>query len=234
MAQSLLSTALPFTTGGVDVARELSRKPKQIRNRLRRGRNIDRDYRELVNAEGYKPLEEWDWAELAHGRPRNKNGKFSGKAPSWITPLVQAEARKRLQTKAFASVMSYAGVAAKVLVDLMRDPETDTRTRADIAKFIYEQLNGKATVAVDIQAKDSVRETLASALILDDGSPAHPVIDGQFHDEDEEPDDEDWPDAQPEPRMPQTDEYSPGDTIRPESRMPQPRHVGALPVEYRH
>ncbi|WP_281901171.1 hypothetical protein [Phytohabitans aurantiacus] len=165
---------------------ELSRKPKQIRNRLRRGRNLERDLQMYAEETGFKPVEEWDYVELARGRPRDKDGGFRGSAPKWITPKVVAEAKKRLQDKAFGSLMQAAGVASKTLIELMKDPDTDARTRADIAKFIYEQLNGKAAVKVDVEAKIGPADFLAGALVLDDGSPAHPIINGEFTAEDDE------------------------------------------------
>jgi hypothetical protein len=48
--------------------RELSRKPKEIRDRLRRGTDLERDLPMLYEVSQYhKPLSEWDLEELARG-----------------------------------------------------------------------------------------------------------------------------------------------------------------------
>ena len=93
---------------------------------------------------------------LCRACPRSPSGRR--RVISWKRPVVDhtsgdRRSEERLQSRAFGSLMQHAGVAAEVMVDIMRDPATDARTRADIAKFIYEQLNGKAAVKVDIDAK---------------------------------------------------------------------------------
>ena len=164
----------------------------------RRGVDIERDYQMYTEVTGFRPVSEWDDAELAHGRPRAKDGTFRGPTPTWVTPMVLAEARKRWQGKTSGALAQYTLAAVATLRKLMEDPETDARTRADVAKFIYEQVNGKATVKVDMDSSDLVRSFIAGALVLDDGQPAHPVIDGQFEDEDDDwTDDEDDEDLPP-------------------------------------
>lgn len=61
--------------------------PKQIRARMRRAQKRSKRSRmSMVEFETlYKPIEEWDMEELARGRPRNSNGNFSGRKPTWIT-----------------------------------------------------------------------------------------------------------------------------------------------------
>ncbi len=53
---------------------------------------------------------------------------------------------------------------------------------------------GKAKIHVDLEAGDKIREMLAGALTLGDGRPAHPVLDGEVVDDD----DDNLPPDQPE------------------------------------
>jgi len=51
-----------------------------------------------------KPIEEWDWQELARGRPRCADGTFKGVAPQWVTLAVRNEAKRRLLARANAEI----------------------------------------------------------------------------------------------------------------------------------
>ncbi|KIR64738.1 hypothetical protein [Micromonospora haikouensis] len=167
--------------------RELSRKPRRIRDRLRHGTNPERDLAMLEEI-GYKPVSEWDNEELARGRPRNKRGTFAGPSPSWLSEAIQAEARKRLKERTFSAVMAHSEAVMKVLVDLATDPATPAGVRADIGKFIYEQLHGKAKAHVDVGAQAAPRVAIAAAIVLDDGLPQDTpaVLDGEYIEDDED------------------------------------------------
>jgi hypothetical protein len=166
---------------------KLSRDPKQVRNRLRRSHRAtsqDFDVLREVDPRWGKPFEQWDYEELARGRPRAKNGSFAGATPAWVTPQVAAESRRRLRERAFSEIAAHVGAAVQVMRSIMDDPDEDSRVRLDAAKFIIEQVVGKARVPLDIDTSDKVKAMLASALILPSGEAAHPVIDGDFSEED--------------------------------------------------
>lgn len=173
--------------------RELSRKPRRIRGRLRHGINPERDLAMLEEI-GYKPVAEWDNEELARGRPRDRRGSFSGRAPSWLNEAIQAEALKRLKETTFSALMAHSEALIKVLVELATDPGTPAGVRADIGKFVYDQLLGKAkqrmTIDAELSPRDKTITALASAIINDDGTPqdAPTVLDGEFTEDDEEDD----------------------------------------------
>ncbi|MEV0811422.1 hypothetical protein [Micromonospora sp. NPDC050200] len=103
--------------------RELSRKPKEIRKRLRRGDNLERDLAMLEEA-GHKPVSEWDDEELAKGRPRDRRGSFSGRAPEWRKEQVEAEALRRHKEATLSAPKPRPEVLSKVLVELATNPET--------------------------------------------------------------------------------------------------------------
>lgn len=168
--------------------REWSRRPEAIRRRLRdRTSDFERDLEMLDQEMGYKPVSEWDFEELARGRPKDKNGRFmTGRRPKWITTKVMNEIKERLGTEARFALSAQLGSALECVkmlvectdVDDNGRPFVDAKTRLDAAKFIIEQTLGKAKVAVSLDTAESYREFLAGALVLPGGKSAHPVIEG--------------------------------------------------------
>lgn len=171
---------------------ELCQRPDQIRRRIRRKTDKVADEVDYYIKTVYqKPIDEWDWEELARGRPRNSRGNFAGMAPKWITPLVIKEARHRLINGIYGDLGESAKYALQTLRRLVTDGQVDDRVALDAAKYIIDHLIGKPKAMVSVDASDNVRQFLAKAIVLDDGKPQHEVIDGQYTTEDEETDDED-------------------------------------------
>ncbi len=63
----------------------------------------------------------------------------------------------------------------------------DPRLKVDVAKWVGEQILGKAKQKVDVVVEERATTFLAERVVLDDGRDAHPVIAGNLAD-DEEPD----------------------------------------------
>lgn len=109
-----------------------------------------------------KPLDQWDLEELARGKPRNKHGTFSGKAPAWITPVVVQEIRRRLLETSYAELASHVGVAIKSLVNILTDDSVDAdgnpivsaSLKLQAAKYIIDQTMGKAPQTIDVTGLD--------------------------------------------------------------------------------
>jgi hypothetical protein len=166
--------------------------PGQIRNRARRREgklNVEIDnYMEHV---AKKPIEEWDLEELARGRPRDVNGGWNGRTPTWLTPAIAREAKRRLMDHTFGTLAGHVDEAIKTIAKLLTDesvdefgkPIVDARTKLAAAQFVVENVIGKPKAVVEVEATDLVRSFIAGALVMDDGEPAHPIIDGQFTDE---------------------------------------------------
>lgn len=180
---------------------KLSTKPSQVRVRLRRAAkgNAKRDGRMERDIEMLyqKPIEDWDNEELARGRPRNKNGGFTGRVPTWITPTIQKEAKKRLLDETFGAMSMHVHSAIRTVVKLMTSEETDekgkpivdARTQLAAAMFLIENIVGKPKAIMEVQAEDFTRQALAGAIVLDDGLPEDHfvVVEGSVV---EEPDDD--------------------------------------------
>jgi hypothetical protein len=175
----------------------LSDKPSQIRNRLRRAAKRakrtgnDTDLRweleKYSQVTGYKRVEDWDLEELAHGKPRGPKGSFRGPTPSWITPDVTREAKKRLYGHAFGKLGAHVDLAIETVANLITNDEVDdrgkpivdARTKLAAAQFIIEHVIGKPERVVTLDATDQARQLLASAIVLDNGTEdSHLMIEG--------------------------------------------------------
>lgn len=182
---------------------KLSRDPKQIRIRLRRAAkgNAKRDGRMERDIEMLyqKPIEEWDLQELAHGRPRNAAGDFRGRTPTWVTPTIQKEAKKRLLDETLGDLAGHIGKAVKCIGDLIESdvldengkPIVDARTKLAASTFVIEHFTGKPKAFVEIDASDDTRAALAAAIVLEDGKDqSHLVLEGESYWDDMEIDGE--------------------------------------------
>jgi hypothetical protein len=171
--------------------RRLSQQPPAIRQRVRRAsKNAEADTALLreVTMQRYKPIDEWDLDELAHGKPRNEDGRFSGGRPKWITPIIEEEVRRRLRHETLLKFDRQAASAVKVLADfLMNDEEPQLRFKA--AQLILEYVVGKPEQKLNVNGNLQLQSMLAGALVLPSGEDAHPMIlPGEFTEE--EPDDD--------------------------------------------
>ena len=127
--------------------------PKQIRARARRAaKRKSRDVINTIEFETlYKPIEEWDMEELARGRPRNIDGNFSSRAPSWITREVHERAMERFIDLTKSSMGALVPDALTSLHWVISSDELDERGKPIVpasaknqaAMFLLEHVVGK-------------------------------------------------------------------------------------------
>lgn len=142
------------------------------------GREIEILYR--------KPIEEWDDEELARGRPRDKNGGFLGKRPSWLTPALQSERQRRLRQLMADELGTFAADALRTIHSVMTDDRRDefgkplvsASVRLDAGKYLVDQFMGKATTTVDVHNGNTLAELMTGILVNADGEPSHQIIEG--------------------------------------------------------
>jgi hypothetical protein len=150
--------------------------PKQIRARARRRMANNRRKGVLTEQEFealYKPIEDWDLEELAHGKPRNVDGNFTGRKPSWVTRQVYEKAIEQF-TLAIRSGMNAQTVnALDTLKWLLTDEEEDKRGRPlvppsvklEASKFLLEHLVGKPTQRVETDISVKLQGILGTVLV---------------------------------------------------------------------
>jgi hypothetical protein len=190
-------------TGGKLQGRDYSNKPAALKERLRAGNDILEDMQEDVELFYGKPISEWDFEELQYGTPRRANGSLTrnSKPPSWMTPVLMAEAQRRLKQMTRDQMGFYAGAAIKVMAELMQKSRVDM-VRYNAARYILDQIIGMPTQRVEVEEGASAAEFMADFLIELDGR-QHKVIEGEVklnfnedadddddYDDDEEEDEE--------------------------------------------
>lgn len=158
----------PGTIGGKNVPEQkvLMTKKKQIRRRVRRRGVISLEEFETL----YKPLDEWDDEELARGRPRDKNGGFSGAAPMWITRQMHEEILNRFKKVVKRDMRKNTLTALTVVHHILTDQRVDPKgkplvpasTRLDAAKFLIEHEIGKPTQEVKSDVSIKLQAVLAN------------------------------------------------------------------------
>lgn len=148
--------------------------PKQIRARARRRMNradimSDQEMEYLYR----KPVSEWDTEELARGRPRNTDGKFSGPAPKWINRAVHEEAMERFTAVVKESMNATTVDALGVLTMLLQDDERDDKgkpivsasTKLDAAKFLIEHVIGKPKQRIESDVSVKLQGILGQVMV---------------------------------------------------------------------
>lgn len=131
--------------------------PKQIRARMRRRAKRAEVMTDTEFNAIYKPIEEWDLDELAHGRPRGPTGKFSGPTPKWITREVheksmerfKAAIKSRMNGETPSAIDAISWVLGNNEVDEKGKPLVPPSTKLDAAKFLLEHVVGKPTQRVE-------------------------------------------------------------------------------------
>lgn len=172
-----------------------STRPRAARRRLRD--NVDRLENEIlqdIETVFEKPIDEWDWEELSHGRPRGANGTFQGGKPKWITPAITAEAKRRMRVLTEDELMTHARDAIGVLVGLMRNDEVDdfgkphvpASVKAQCSQYVINQAIGTPTAKMEITTASPLELLMADVLVNPDGQPSHQIIEGSVVEDDEE------------------------------------------------
>ncbi len=178
----------------------VSARPAAARRRLRQ--NADRLEQEImrdIEVVYQKPVSEWDWEELSKGRPREPDGTFaSGGKPSWITPAITAEVKRRMREYTEEELMTHSLSAIKTLSKLLADEEVDdfgkpivsASVKLQAAQYIINQTIGSPKARVETSAENPLENFLAGVLVNPDGEPSHHmVIEGSLIGDDEEDDD---------------------------------------------
>lgn len=151
----------------------------QVTNRVNRRRKKYggaapiKEYELAVKYADRKPLDEWDSEELARGRPRNKDGSFSGPKPKWVSMAMHEEAVEKF-AKVIKMEMGVATVTAmEQLNEILSNEETDYRgkplvsasTKLDAAKFLIEHLLGKPKQHIESDVSVKLQGILGSVIV---------------------------------------------------------------------
>lgn len=177
--------------------------PKQIRARARRkqakaerrGKVGGKIMTEQEFEALYKPVEEWDLDELARGRPRDRNGGFSGRKPTWISRKVHEEAMERFKV----AIKTEMGIQSVTALDTLRliitSEETDSRgkplipaaTKLQASQFLLEHIVGKPRQEVSQDISVKLQGILGSVMVNPNQALAPPSVGGMGDSDSDQP-----------------------------------------------
>lgn len=168
--------AMPMgTQPGIGLSNGISQKRARLRRRAKAGMKIaDKAFNDL-----YKPVEEWDWEELARGRPRDIRGKFGGHAPTYITPEIHERAMKRFQQLVKVGMNRQTINAMDVVEWVLTSQDEDSKgkpvvgasTKMEAAKFLIEHVVGKAVQPTTADISVKLQGILAGVMVAPDQVP---------------------------------------------------------------
>ena len=171
--------------GDDDRKRKMLNAKKQERARLRRaqrravgtaGRDPEDEVKVAKKMGWSKPLSEWDADELAHGYPRNSEGRFSRVRPTVIPRAVHEEAISRFRDLATQDLRVLVPDAIKLVHGLILNEELDERGRMVVppsvklqaAQWVVEHLVGKPRQPVDVDISVKLQGILANVMVSPD------------------------------------------------------------------
>lgn len=120
-----------------------------------------------------KPLSEWDAQELAHGRPRNSKGTFSGPKPAYVDGEIYEEAMDRFKSIIRTGMRVATVDAITVVQGILNDESTDNRgrplvaasTKLAAAQFLIEHVVGKPTQRIESDVSVKLQAILGSVMV---------------------------------------------------------------------
>lgn len=152
--------------------------PKQIRARARRAAKTKKGRKRGIMSDVefealYKPVEEWDLEELARGRPRDVDGGFRGRKPSWVSREVHERAMEQFKL-AIKTEMSTSTIdALTTLQFILNNEETDERgkpmvpasVKLQASTFLLEHVVGKPKQHIEQDISVKLQGILGAVMV---------------------------------------------------------------------
>lgn len=115
-------------------------------------------YRQLV--EGTIGVEDLDTEELAKGRLKDKNGKFTGRPPKYLPRQLVDAMRSEHYRRVNAVLEESLSDQVKVMRDIAKDETVEAATRLKAAIYVYERFMGKTPDKVEVLRGDKVQDVV--------------------------------------------------------------------------
>jgi hypothetical protein len=135
---------------------------------------------------GEVDLSSWDMEELRRGQKKDRNGRWVGRPPKVVPKKIHDELVKRTLDDARRLFNDNLLAAVQVLIEIVENPDTDTRERLKGIQMIVDRAMGKAPETVKLNV-DAPWVGAINAGIVSIGE----TIDADSHDVDDE---EEWED----------------------------------------
>lgn len=121
-------------------------------------------YKDLID--GIIDINTLDDEELARCQLKDKNGRFTGKPPTFLPrSLVQRMQREFFRRGDNLFSKSYV-TAVQTMVDTMTDPMVDPAVRLKAAQYVVERVRGKTPEHVIVTGEDAPWQRILSAIIV--------------------------------------------------------------------
>lgn len=110
--------------------------------------------------EGTLSVEDLDTEELAKGRLKDKNGKFTGRPPKFL-PRQLIDAMRSEHYKRVNGILEESlSDMVKTMRAIAKDPDQDGATRLKAAIYVYERFMGKTPDKVEVLRGDKVQDVV--------------------------------------------------------------------------
>jgi hypothetical protein len=161
-------------TNAADLLLTQKRIRARQRRAVRRGESLPPEETALV----WKPVEEWDFEEVARGRPRAANGTFAGRPAHTMSREIHERAMERFKALVRTNMNVSTIDAVSVINQILTNEDTDDKgkpvvpagTKLDAAKFLLEHVVGKAVQPTTSDISIKLQGILGMAMV-------NPVVD---------------------------------------------------------
>lgn len=168
---------VPLTADGFRISKQqIYRRQKRARENYLKRMNMSEAEN---NIRFRKPIHEWDNQELARGRPRNKDGKFRGAAPEWVSAEIHEAAMDRFKSIVKTGMRVATVDAIDVVKRILNDDTTDNRgrpltaasTKLQAAQFLLEHVVGKPTQRIESDVSVKLQAILGTIMVNPSDAP---------------------------------------------------------------
>lgn len=108
-----------------------------------------------------------DDEELARGRCKDKNGRFTGKPPLVVPRSLHDRMRKELLLRGDKLFAENYTEAVRVMANIAMDPRAENKDRIKAAQYVIERIAGKVPDKVELSAADPW-QTIIDRIVVDD------------------------------------------------------------------
>lgn len=135
---------------------------------------------------GQEDLSEWEDEELRRGQRKDRNGRFTGRAPVVVPKALHDELVRRTLSKANETMLTNLGVAVEALVEVIKGKDVEEKDRLRAIGMIMDRVMGKPQERVEITGDTPKWQVAIQAGIVSiDGSMLGGTPEGEVLDVDE-------------------------------------------------
>jgi hypothetical protein len=109
-------------------------------------------------------VQDLDTEELARGRLKDKNGKFSGRPPKFLPREIVDGMRNEHYKRVNAVLEESLSDMVKVMRDIAKDKKEDAGVRLKAAIYVFERFMGKTPDKINVSTETTVQDIVDDIL----------------------------------------------------------------------